>query len=103
MSNQYRKKPVVIEAFQMTLDRIPKTVTWPAWLIIASNKGANEDGSVFWPSLTNQKPEEGVCIRTLEGVMTASPDDWIIQGVSGELYPCKPDIFEQTYESVQES
>jgi hypothetical protein len=39
-------------------------------------------------------------IGTLEGVMRADPGDWIIRGVNGELYPCKPDIFEQTYEAV---
>ena len=38
------------------------------------------------------------CIKTLEGEMVISPNDWIIKGVKGELYPCKPDVFEQTYE-----
>lgn len=41
-------------------------------------------------------------IETLEGVMHASPGDWIITGVNGEEYPCKPDIFEKTYEPVEE-
>ena len=41
-----------------------------------------------------------VQIATLEGVMTANPNDWIIQGVKGEIYPCKPDIFQATYEAV---
>ena len=41
-------------------------------------------------------------IHTLEGVMHADPGDWIIRGVQGEFYPCKPDIFEQTYEAVEE-
>ncbi len=41
-------------------------------------------------------------IETLEGVMHASPGDWIITGVNGEKYPCKPDIFEKTYEPVEE-
>lgn len=40
----------------------------------------------------------GIDIKTLEGTMHASPGDWIIRGVKGELYPCKPDIFEATYE-----
>ena len=40
-------------------------------------------------------------VKTLEGIMTASPCDWIIKGVNGEFYPCKPDIFEKTYESVE--
>lgn len=43
----------------------------------------------------------GMLIDTLEGWMLASPGDWIIRGVAGEFYPCKPDIFEQTYEAVE--
>ena len=58
---RYRKKPVIIEAYQT---------------------------------------DEEVYIQTLEGVMKASPGDWIIRGVKGELYPCKPDVFEATYEEV---
>lgn len=46
--------------------------------------------------------DEEVTINTLEGVMTASPGDYIITGVKGEIYPCKPDIFAQTYERVDE-
>lgn len=42
-------------------------------------------------------------INTLEGVMTAVEGDWIIQGVNGEIYPCKPDIFEKTYEKVEDT
>jgi hypothetical protein len=48
-----------------------------------------------------KKPVE-IEIETLEGTMTATPGDWIICGVQGELYPCKPDIFEATYEPVDE-
>jgi len=44
--------------------------------------------------------DKGICIPTLEGEMTASLGDWIIKGVKGEFYPCKPDIFEATYEPV---
>lgn len=44
-----------------------------------------------------------IAIHTLEGVMVADPGDWIIRGVQGEFYPCKPDIFEATYEPVEES
>ena len=46
--------------------------------------------------------DKDVHIETLEGVMHASPGDWIITGVNGEKYPCKPDIFEKTYEPVSE-
>lgn len=43
----------------------------------------------------------GLVIRTLEGEMRADPGDWIIRGVQGEFYPCKPDIFAETYEAVE--
>ena len=45
--------------------------------------------------------DEPVAISTLEGIMLANPGDWIITGVKGELYPCKPDIFAATYEEVK--
>lgn len=76
---RFRKKPVVIEAFKWMHDEVP---TW--W---TEAKGLRIDvstGSVFIP--------------TLEGMHEARPGDFIIQGVKGELYPCKPDIFELTYE-----
>lgn len=61
---KFRKKPIVIEAYQTDKEMI---------------------------------------IQTLEGPLHASPGDWIIRGVRGELYPCKPDVFERTYEPVDES
>ena len=85
---QYRKKPIVIEAHQLP--------TWdddlPEWL--KNNEAIRFD---------RQGPGEivGAEILTLEGVMTASEGDWIIKGVKGELYPCKPYIFAETYEAVE--
>ncbi len=49
-----------------------------------------------------EQPNGSCSIGTLEGTHRADPDDWIIQGIKGELYPCKPDIFEATYEPVKE-
>jgi len=72
---KYRKRPVVIEAFQYRTDgpsAVPEWFTDYEW-----------DGDVL-------------LIRTLEGTMLADPDDWIIRGVKGEIYPCKPDIFAAT-------
>lgn len=89
---KFQKKPVVIEAFQWTTDVNQKED--PQWL--ARRLG----GSVRIEGVGT--PEVCMKIDILEGTMTASPGDWIIQGVSGELYPCKPDIFELTYESVPE-
>ena len=77
---KYRKKPVVIDAVQWT--------------------GQNsEELSEFMNRDFEQKSYYAV-IKTLEGNMLASKGDFIIKGVQGEFYPCKPDIFEQTYELV---
>ena len=82
---KYRKKPVEIEAMQLTKDNTTEVLTFcNANDIVASN----DDGTIS--------------IRTLEGTMTASIGDYIIKGVKGEYYPCKPDIFEATYDPVIE-
>ena len=89
---KFRKKPVVIEAIQLTeqlalaclCDRTPG----PFGLHI-SGQFHPQNGTVTNAYAT---------IYTLEGKMKASLGDWIIKGVADELYPCKPDIFEQTYE-----
>lgn len=78
---KYRKKPVVIEAVQWTGEN---------WADIDEWMGASPHRT--YPSAGT------IEIDTLEGTMTANEGDWIIQGVSGEFYPCKPDIFEKTYE-----
>ena len=85
----YRKKPVVVEAVQFTGDfgNIEKLIQW-------SNKQVWQNTSGFGEFLGT------LSINTLEGVMTASKGDFIIKGVNGEFYPCKPDIFEKTYEEV---
>lgn len=89
---RFRKKPVVIEAV----------------LYMGGGNISGDAPGWFWDAL-----EEGTMgatngvdpfvIRTLEGDMTVAPGDWIIRGVQGELYPCKPDIFEATYEAVVQS
>lgn len=86
---KFRKKPVVIEAVQHFADRGQHTNEWPVWLIEAINRGV-----IF-------ARDEQTVIKTLEGEHIASDGDWIIQGVKGELYPCKPDIFEATYEPAE--
>jgi len=82
---KFRKKPVVVEAVQWT----------------GNNR---EEMEKFIPNtiLAKKNAEEELAIGTLEGVMTASKNDWIIKGVHGEYYPCKPDIFEKTYEQVDD-
>ncbi len=80
----YRKKPVVIEAVQFTGDA-------SAPEIMALDLGCEHD-----PALGT----DVMLIHTLEGTMRADPGDWIIRGVKGEIYPCKPDIFAATYDAV---
>lgn len=90
--NKYRKKPVVIEAKQFNgLDDYLEIVEWVR----------ESAGDSFADELEYRTPI--MLINTLEGTMSANPSDWIIKGVQGEFYPCKPDIFDATYEPVSRS
>ena len=85
MAKRYRKKPVGVEAVQFN---------------------GTEQSVIDIMALGGTRHIDVDCggkefrIHTLEGVMTASLNDWIIKGVKGECYPCKPDIFDKTYESI---
>lgn len=89
---KYRKKPVVIEAVQLL---------WTTWNEMCDFAGVGkiEDGKPEGVMLEGNKC--GLRIPTLEGEMLASEGDYVIRGVKGELYPCKPDIFDATYEPVE--
>lgn len=78
---KYRKKPVVIEAMQNVFGRAETISTW----MKSNGISPTFDGLTY-------------TIQTLEGSMRADRGDWIIKGVKGEFYPCKPDIFAATYE-----
>lgn len=96
---KFRKKPVVIEAFQFDGDLMSHNGKYyvPEWAV-----KAHEERILFFDSLT---PGESPCelfVKTLEGQMHVSYGDYVIQGVNGEIYPCKPDIFEKTYEKVED-
>ena len=82
---KYRKKPVVIEAFRFQIDAAA-----PDW---------------FMDRVTDNiiiTHEDGTCdINTLEGIMKSDKGDYIILGVNGEVYPCKPDIFGKTYDKAE--
>lgn len=91
--NQYRKKPVVVWAVQFTTNNevgSPQMDAIVNWV----NQGKGPDNPHAWHNSTD------IFIETLEGTMRASVGDWIICGVQGEHYPCKPDIFDATYEPV---
>lgn len=80
MIQKYRKKPVVIEARQYT------------------RNGLEAEQVAEW--CNGQQDDDGLSIETKDGVMRANYGDWVIKDVQGEFYPCKPDIFAQTYEPV---
>lgn len=86
----FRKKPVEVEAVQFA-GEMPELL--PDWLRAAFDKPMEQVGAVF-------ENADALMIRTLEGDLTVSPGDWIIQGTAGELYPCKPAIFAEIYEPV---
>lgn len=79
---KYRKKPVIIEAFRPGFDEMPE------WFV-------SQPGFQLWTSF------DDALISTLEGSMKITKGDWVIKGVKDEIYPCKPDIFEATYEKVE--
>lgn len=81
----FRKKPVTIEAVQFTEADRAEVMAW-----------CNASGD----SQSRHRGVLGFIVPTLEGQHIATLDDWIIKGVKGEFYPCKPDIFEATYEPV---
>lgn len=88
---QYRKKPIVIEALQLNdtnKDEILKWSTKNRPIIVVTG----DEGHGTFVKYAD--------IHTLEGILTANLGDWIIKGVVNEVYPCKPDIFEMTYEPL---
>lgn len=85
---KYRKKPVVIEAMQLTKANVVEAAIWCGGVHTSITLGPG-------------RRKVRVNIRTLEGTMAADEGDWIIRGVEGEFYPCKPDIFAKTYEEAE--
>ena len=90
---KYRKKPVVIEAIRWTGKNLKEIINFTGLHQSALKWSYDEYKEVV--------ENEGLKIFTLEGSYMASTGDFIIKGVQGEFYPCKPDIFEQTYEFVE--
>lgn len=85
MAQRFRKKPVVIEAVQYTGRNLTEIIAF-----------AGDKAETFGEDFLGNYVE----IETKEGTMKADKNDWIIKGVQGEFYPCKPDIFEMTYEKA---
>ena len=103
MMKKYRKKPVVIEAIQFVITReIP--CKYGIHKDTNSHDIAKFMEQIIQVKTTPSDVPEGrtyIEIPTLEGIMQANINDYIIKGVNGEFYPCKPDIFEKTYELVE--
>lgn len=97
---KFRKKPVVIEAIQWTGKNLREVITFTDGPLDTRSMHAG----MMWEKYEDLVEREGLMIYTLEdgpdrkAKHFASVGDWIIRGVKGELYPCKPDIFEATYE-----
>lgn len=103
---KFRKKPVIIEAIQLN---------WQNWNKICEfvpkayfGKGVfvhPTDNSIYSENFDIEEKKEklriGLFIKIMEGELLAVENDWIIRGVNGEFYPCKPDIFEKTYEPIE--
>lgn len=87
---KFKKKPVIIEAVQWTGENIAEIIEFVKGYVCFDTE--SNDG---------QTCQRELHINTLEGVMHASKGDWIIKGIQGEFYPCKPDIFEETYEPAE--
>jgi hypothetical protein len=88
---KYKKKPVIIDAFRLGFDKEPD------WFLDAQEETGFRRITKF---LDHINPH--ITVYTLEGVMTAFVGDYIIRGIKYELYPCKSDIFESSYELVEE-
>lgn len=86
---QYRKKPVVIEAVRF--DGAPSATGIIDWVLAGGGTARYHDGA-------SHRAGPFINIDTMEGTMRADDGDWVIRGVKGEFYPCKPDIFAATYE-----
>jgi len=97
---RWRKKPVVIEARNFSGDSAELHSIYQ-WIEENTQGSFDPHSDVIPGSGVSIDPGTGfMLIATLEGVMQVKPGDWVIKGVQGEFYPCKPDIFDQTYEAV---
>lgn len=101
---KFRKKPVVVEAVQWNGTNVVEVYNFLENKNVETQYGVKTDGKNFYIKFENGSCQLGtLMIKTLEGEHKASVGDYIIKGVNGEFYPCKPDIFEKTYYPVKES
>lgn len=92
MVAKFRKKPVEIEAVRWTGDNLREVIAFT---------GRHESAADWtWKQFEDVVAIKGLKLFTLEGPLMAAVGDWIIKGIKGEFYPCKPDVFAATYEPV---
>lgn len=96
MTMKFRKKPVVIEAIQLSSSPGKHGDQIKEWAEVESWGGGKL--SAIGNNVNGQFEAIAMAVRTLEGTLSAMPGDWIIRGIKGEVYPCRPDIFDETYE-----
>ena len=94
----YRKKPVVVKAVQWTGENLREVIAF----MDGPPETKSHHAGMMWEQYEDLVRKNGLKIYTLEGKMDASPGDWIIKGVKGEFYPCKPDIFAATYDPANQ-
>lgn len=93
---KFRKKPIVVEAFLLTKDMLSVINNYfrLSYSVASLKREKYKQGGI-------KLIKDGLLIKTLEGDIKANIGDWIIKGINGEIYPCKPDIFEKTYEKTK--
>jgi hypothetical protein len=93
MSKKYQKKPIVVEAVQWTGYNLEEVKEFAKYVVYEIYDAGWKAGVC--------PPSTKITLQTLEGVMTVQQNDYIIKGINGEFYPCKPDIFEKTYDEIK--
>ena len=96
---EFTKRPVTISAIQWTGDNLRAVITFIEGAVVTNDLAS----AARWDDYRDPVEKRGIVIKNLEGQHIASVGDWIIKGVKGEHYPCKPDIFEMTYAPAQQS
>ena len=99
-TNRYRKRPIEVEAFQITEAHRADNSTWPQWLNRAWNREPWSVNSVFPLHGQSSDGADPLVVMTLGGPLDIEWDYWIISGIEGELYLCNPNIFILVYEQV---
>ena len=99
---KYRKKPIEIEAIQYTKHNLKEVLLFIGMIDNIDYIPECAETERRWQDFVSDCLHDGIDIKTLEGTMTAKFGDYIIKGINGEFYPCKPDIFDKTYDKVEQ-